>query len=71
MEKIMSKTNHTSSFTALENHGAIEDATLDAMIGAFYAVEHCGGGKGGRSGSWFEALATALGQAMDAQARRL
>jgi len=71
MEKIMNKINHTSKLTTLGNHDALQDAELEVATGAFIAVEHgCGRGSG-RSGSWFEALATALGQAMDAQARRL
>ena len=62
----MSKTNDTSRLATLENHDTIEDTELDAVTGAFYSVEH-GGRTGGSSGSWLQALARAMGQAMNAQ----
>jgi hypothetical protein len=62
MEKIMSKTNETFG-----DHDTIEDTELDAVTGAWNAVEHGAGGKGNGSGSWLEALATAMGQAMNSQ----
>ena len=65
----MSKTNQTSSLATLENRDAIEDIALDSVAGAFNAVEH-GATGGGRPGSWMEAMATAMGQAMEAQFQR-
>jgi hypothetical protein len=58
MEKIMSKTNDTPKL----GHGMLEDIELDAVTGGTKA-----------QGSWFVALATALGktanQAANAQSR--
>ena len=74
MEKIMSKANHTSRVATLEDHDTIEDTELDAVTsgnavsGAVTgAVAGCTKANG--SGSWLEALAKAMGQAMDAQAQ--
>jgi hypothetical protein len=69
VEKIMSKTNETFG-----DHDTIEDTELDAVTGAWNAVEHgavtgaaTGCGRANGSGSWLEALATAMGQAMEAR----
>jgi hypothetical protein len=59
----MSKTNETFG-----DHNTIEDTELDAVTGAWNAVEHgvvTAGTKANGSGSWFEALAIAMGQAMN------
>jgi hypothetical protein len=66
MKKIMSKTKETFG-----DHDAIdEDTELDAVTGAWNAVEHgavSGCSKANGSGSWLEAFATAMGQAMNSQ----
>jgi hypothetical protein len=72
MEKIMSKTNHTSRLATLENHHTIEDTELDAVTGGNAvngAVSGAATGctKANGSGSWLEALATAMGQAVNSQ----
>ena len=65
----MSKSNDTSDLSdgTFEDHDTLADTELDAVTGAFYSVEHGAGGKGNGSGSWLEALAIAMGQAMNAQ----
>ena len=40
MEKIMSKSNDISNIATLDDHRALADSELDAVTGAFYAVEH-------------------------------
>jgi hypothetical protein len=67
MEKIMSKSNDTSRPATLEDHDTLADTELDVVTGAWNAVEHGAGGKGNGSGSWLEALAIAMGQAMNAR----
>jgi hypothetical protein len=65
MEKIVSKTNE-----AFGDHDTIEDTGLDTVTGAWNAVEHgavAGCTKANGSGSWLEALATAMGQAMNSR----
>jgi hypothetical protein len=75
MEKIMSKTNDTSRLATHEDHDTLADSELDAVTGAWNAVGMVtgavtgavtgGGGKGNGSGSWLEALAIAMGHAMN------
>ena len=69
MEKIMSKTNDTSRLATLEDHDTLADSELDAVTGAWNAVGAmtgaAAGGKGKGSGSWLEALAIAMGHAMN------
>jgi hypothetical protein len=57
METTMNKTNDTSN---LEDRGTLADSELDAVTG---------GTKDKGSASWLEALARAMGKAMDAQAQ--
>jgi hypothetical protein len=61
METIMSKNNDTSKLNhaALEDHGILADSELAAVTGGTNA-----------QGSWFVALATALGKAANAQSSR-
>ena len=67
----MSKTNDTSRLATLEDHDTLADSELDAVTGAWNAVGVVtgavtgGGGKGNGSGSWLEALAIAMGHAMN------
>ena len=56
----MSKTNDTPSL----DHGTLADSELGAVTGGTKA-------KGSGSGSWFEALAQAWGNALDAKAASL
>jgi uncharacterized protein YcfJ len=78
MEKIMNKTNHTSRLATREDHDTIEDTELDPVTGGnavngavtgALAGAMAGCAKANGSGSWLEALAKAMGQAMDAQAQ--
>ena len=62
MEKIMSKSNDSSGLVALVDHCPLADRELIAVIG---------GTKATSSGSFFEALARAWGQALDTQAATL
>ena len=69
----MSKTNGTPKPTALEDHRPLADSELDAVTGGFFAdyVKQLLANsepKANGSGSWFEALATAMGQAMNLRA---
>ena len=56
MEKIMNKTNdtHKTNDTPKLGHGMLEDIELDAVTGGTKA-------QGKAQGSWFAAVATALG----------
>lgn len=60
----MSKTNDTSKLNhaTLDDHGTLADSELGAVTG---------GTKAKGSGSWFEALAQAWGNALDAKAASL
>jgi hypothetical protein len=60
------KTNHTSNLfhATLDDHGTLADSELDAVSGGTKA-------KGSGSGTWFEALAQAWGNALDAKAASL
>ena len=69
----MSKTSDTSKFdhAKLENR-VLADSELDAVSGGFFAdyVKQLLANsepKGNGSGSWFDALATALDQAMNSR----
>ena len=65
METLLSKTSETFG-----DHNTIEDTELDAVTGGFNAVEHgavTSGTKANGSGSWLEAVAIAMGQAMEAR----
>ena len=56
----MSKTNDTPNFShGTKDHGILADSELDAVTGGTKA-----------QGSWFVALATALGKAANAQSSR-
>jgi len=56
----MSKTNDTPNFShGTKDHGTLADSELDAVTGGTKA-----------QGSWFVALATALGKAANAQSSR-
>ena len=70
----MSKTNDTSDFgrATLEDHRPLADSELNAVSGGFFAdyVKQLLANsepKANGSGSWFEAFATALGQAMNSR----
>jgi hypothetical protein len=69
----MSKTNDTKKIRELtEDHRPLADSELDAVTGGFFAdyVKQLLANsepKANGSGSWFEALATALGQAMNSR----
>ena len=69
----MSKTNDTKKIRDLtEDHRPLADSELDAVTGGFFAdyVKQLLANsepKANGSGSWFEALATALGQAMNSR----
>ena len=61
----MSKTNDTPNFShGTKDHGTLADSELDAVSGGTKA-------KGSGSGTWFEALAQAWGNALDAKAASL
>ncbi len=61
MKKIVS-TNNTSNLVALEGRRPLANSELDAVTG---------GTKAKGSGTWFEALAQAWGNALDAKAASL
>jgi hypothetical protein len=60
VRELTSKLNHAT----LDDHGTLADSELGAVTGGTKA-------KGSGSGSWFEALAQAWGNALDAKAASL
>jgi hypothetical protein len=42
MEKIMSKTDHTSNLATLDDHGTLEDTELDTVSGGIWFMGYWG-----------------------------